>query len=128
MSSKMKLSSKATQDLEFLSNRLNMKRNVICRMALGYSLGMDVAPEFDEDYSGQEFNKPTIIPTDEPIIMALVTMHFQKKINSEDFFSVYVRAEIIRGIECMTRLYSEVNSPTVFMDFICTNRGEIKFP
>lgn len=123
MSSKMKLPSEATQHLDYLSTHLNMKRFIICRMALGYSLGIDCPPDFDDDCTGQEFNKSTILGNEETIINALVTSHFGKRIPSDELFSTYIRAEIIRGIGMLYREYVSVNSPTQLIEDICRRNG-----
>jgi DNA sulfur modification protein DndE len=120
MSSKLKLSTDATTKLEFLSSRLNLRRNIICRIALGMSLNVDKPPSIENaDYNGQEFNKSTIIGLDELIITALIADQFGKFIDPEDFFSVYVRAEVMRGLDTMSDLYTITNSPVDFIQRLC---------
>lgn len=125
MASKMKLSVKATSDLDEMANNLDLRRNVVCRIAIGMSLRDCTPPDLDDsDYGGVEFNKPTIIGTDEQILMALLTHHFNKKIDAEDFFSTYVRAEIIRGLSMMVSEYRKINSPIEYMEKLIGATGE----
>ena len=126
MASKMKLSVKATSDLDEMANNLDLRRNVICRIAIGVSLSKNDPPDLDDsDYGGVEFNKPTIVGTDEQILMALLTYHFNKKIDAEDFFSTYVRAEIIRGLSMMVSEYRKINSPIEYMEKLVGATGEL---
>lgn len=125
MASKMKLSVKATSDLDEMANNLDLRRNVVCRIAIGMSLRDCTPPDLDDsDYGGVEFNKPTIIGTDEQILMALLTHHFNMKIDAEDFFSTYVRAEIIRGLSMMVSEYRKINSPIEYMEKLIGATGE----
>ena len=126
MASKMKLSVKATSDLDEMANNLDLRRNVICRIAIGVSLSKNDPPDLDDsDYGGVEFNKPTIVGTDEQILMALLTHHFNKKIDAEDFFSTYVRAEITRGLSMMVSEYRKINSPIEYMEKLVGATGEM---
>ena len=126
MASKMKLSVKATSDLDEMANNLDLRRNVVCRIAIGVSLRERTPPDLDDsDYGGVEFNKPTIVGTDEQILVALLTHHFNKKIDAEDFFSSYVRAEIIRGLSMMVSEYRKINSPIEYMEKLVGATGEL---
>ena len=121
MSIKLKISKKTADELDFLSDALNLRRNVICRMAIGISLSDPKPPDISiEDSSGQEFNKPTIMGTDESTFKALISQHYGKKISDEDFFSTYVRAEITRGVHMMFERYRRVNSQVQFFEELCT--------
>ena len=125
MASKMKLSVKATSDLDEMANNLDLRRNVVCRIAIGVSLRDRTLPDLDDsDYGGLEFNKPTIVGTDEQVLMALLTQHFNKKIDAEDFFSTYIRAEIIRGLSIMVSDYHKINSPVEYMERLVGATGE----
>ena len=108
-----------------MANNLDLRRNVVCRIAIGMSLRDCTPPDLDDsDYGGVEFNKPTIIGTDEQILMALLTHHFNMKIDAEDFFSTYVRAEIIRGLSMMVSEYRKINSPIEYMEKLIGATGE----
>ncbi len=120
MSSKMKISKKTSEQLDFLADSLKLRRNVICRMAMGISLNQDVPPSIDfEDSAGQEFNKPTILGTDESLFVALVTQHYGRKISEDEMFSTYMRAEISFGINALYNQYRRVNSPVQFFETLC---------
>jgi len=128
MSSKMKISQKTSEQLDYLADALKIRRNIICRMALAASLDQNDAPStMFEDSSGQEFNKPTILGTDEPLFVALVTQHYGKRIPDDEMFSTYMRAEISNGIGILYTLYRRVNSPVQFFETLCnhSNGNEI---
>ncbi len=125
MSSKLKLSEKTSQELDFLSSSLDLRRNIICRMALGISLNALEPPEIvAEDSLGQEFNRPTILGVDDSLFSILVSQHYGKKIPEDDMFSKYMRAEISNGIHTLYRHYKKVNSPSQFFEDLCLYRGE----
>lgn len=126
MASKMKLSAKATSDLDEMANNLGLRRNIVCRIAIGVSLSDNTPPSLDDsDYGGLEFNKPTIVGTDEQILTALLTHHFNTKIDAEDFFSTYLRAEIIRGLSMMVSEYRRINSPIEYMERLVGATGDM---
>ncbi len=125
MSSKMKLSEKTSQELDFLSSSLDLRRNIICRMALGISLNDPEAPAIiAEDSLGQEFNRPTILGVDDSLFSIMVSQHYGKKISEEDMFSKYIKAEISNGVHILYRHYKRVNSPSQFFEELCLLRGE----
>ena len=116
MSSKLKLTRESTEQLDQLSSNLSLRRNIVCRLAISASLIDDVSPTIEmDDLSGQEFNKSTILGTDEQIFTVLITQHYGTRIPDEVFFSKYVRAEIINGLSKLSKLYRQTNSPVVFM-------------
>ena len=120
MSSKMKISQKTSEKLDYLADSLRIRRNILCRMAMAVSLDQEEAPSIEfEDSSGQEFNKPTILGTDESLFAALVTQHYGKRIPDDEMFSTYMRAEISNGIGILYALYRRVNSPVQFFEELC---------
>ncbi len=125
MSSKLKLSQVATQQVELLSKNLGLRRNIICRMAIGISLNVPNPPKDETDTSGQEYNQSTILGTDESILKILITNHYGHRIDPDQFFSTYVRLEIIRGLDIMSKMYSKINSPTEFMNMYCQKQDEM---
>ena len=126
MSSKMKLSKNSSSELDYLSTVLGLRRNIICRMALGLSLNEKNPPAIiDDDSMGQEFNKPTILGTDEGMFSILTSQHYGKRISEEEMFSKYMRAEISFGIHLLYERYKALNSPIQFFEELCDCRGEI---
>ena len=119
MSSKLKLSKVATQQVDALSKVLGLKRNIICRIALGMSVNLENPPNDEKDTSGQEFNQSTIVGVDEMILTALIANQYKCRIDPDKFFSIYVRLEIVRGLDLMYKIYMRINSPTEFMKEIC---------
>ncbi len=116
MSSKLKLTKESTEQLDQLSSNLSLRRNIVCRLAISASLVDDVPPAVNiDDISGQEFNKSTILGTDEQVFNALITQHYGVRIPDDVFFSKYVRAEIINGLDKLSRLYRQTNSPVDFL-------------
>lgn len=116
MADKLKLSTQSSDQLNFLSNRLNLKRNLICRMALSISLSKKEPVSFGitTDTEGYEFNKSTILGPDETFFKAL-SAFVQKKAADSDFFNIIVRNHIENGLEIMYSDYQKVNSPVGYL-------------
>ena len=123
MADKLKLTKETADKLNFLSTRLNMRRNVICRIAIGMSFSQSTPVEdhLIGDTQGYEFNRATVMGSEEYIFMAIAT-HIQGHTLSEDiFFNVIVRNHIERGIAKLLEDYERTNSPTDFVKKLLTN-------
>lgn len=116
MADKLKLSTHSSDQLNYLSGRLNLKRNLICRIALSISLskGAPVPATIKTDSEGYEFNKPTILGPDETLFKAL-TCYVQNEPANNDFFNITVRNHIENGLEIMFSDYQKINSPVGFL-------------
>lgn len=116
MADKLKLSEQASERLNFFSSRLSLKRNVVSRIALSVSLSLEepVSSTLETDTDGYEFNKSTIIGPDETMFRAMISF-VQNESIGEDFFNIYVRNHIERGLEKMSNDYQNINSPVNYM-------------
>ena len=72
MSNKLNLSEEATTEISLLSSRLNLKKHTLCRLAIAISLIDDRETNYAKDTSGQEFNRSTIMGSDESIFLAMI--------------------------------------------------------
>lgn len=117
MTKKLKLSSEKSDQLNYLSNRLDIRRNIVCRMAIGRSLAMkkSIKDFKTEDNSGFEFNRYTLTGEYDDIFKALVLQHEKKRIGDEQYFSRCLRNHIERGIGLLHEEYQKVNSPIEFL-------------
>ena len=125
MSSKLKISEKSSKELVTLSMKLNLRRNIICRLAIGKSLSekdsvRDIKPE---DNAGFEFNRYTLTGDQDVLFKALIIQHEKKKISDINYFSNYVRNHIERGLTLLSDEYSRINSPIEFLIGLVSNRG-----
>ena len=116
MADKLKLSKRSSEYLNFLSVRLNLKRNLICRIAICVSLNSNepVSESIENDTDGYEFNKSTVIGPDEVLFKALSSF-VQKKPSDSNFFNIVIRNHIERGLEKLFENYQTINSPVDFM-------------
>lgn len=116
MADKLKLSNDSSDKLTFLSNRLNIKRNLVCRLAISVSVaqGKMVDTTINSDTDGYEFNKSTIFGPDE-IYFKAVVCYVQQKAADSDFFNIIIRNHIENGINLMYDDYQIVNSPTGYL-------------
>ncbi len=117
MANKLKISTERSKQLEFLSTRLGLRRNIICRLAIGRSLiePSSVSGYKSKDSSGTEFNRYTLTGDLDDVYKALVIQHEKKRMSDEDFFAKYLRNHIERGIEILYEEYQKVNSPIEFI-------------
>ncbi|MBN1859836.1 MAG: DNA sulfur modification protein DndE [Candidatus Thermoplasmatota archaeon] len=117
MKNKLRISETATEQLTFLSNRLDLKRNIICRLAVAESLTVDEPVENYslKDRKGLEFNRPTLTGDQDLIFKTLIIQHEKKQIDDDTFFSKYFRNHIERGIDMLYKDYQKVNSPINFL-------------
>lgn len=122
MADKLKLSKKSSEQLNFLSNRLDLKRNVICRIAISISLAESkpVSTEIQTDTDGYEFNKSTIYGPDELIYRA-VGSYIQNESAGPDFFNIIIRNHLENGLEIMESQYETINSPVEFLSRFILN-------
>lgn len=117
MKNKLRISETATQQLTFLSNRLDLKRNIICRLAVAKSLTIDDPVEnyIPADSKGLEFNRPTLTGDQDLLFKTLIAQHEKKPIDDDTFFSKYFRNHIERGIDILYNDYQKVNSPVEYL-------------
>ena len=117
MQSKLKLSKDSSSKLDSLSSKLNLRRNIICRLAIGMSLvkdstAIDIEPL---DNNGFEFNRYTLTGEHDNFFKLLIVQHEGKKMDDDLYFSKYLRNHIERGIELLYEEYQRINSPTEFL-------------
>jgi len=116
----MKLSKNVSTQLESLSSKLDLRRNIICRMAIGESLIIrDSVKDYrPEDITGFEFNRYTLTGEYDLIFKALITQHEKKKINDRDYILIYLRNHIERGVKLLYKEYEKINSPIDFISYL----------
>ena len=119
MADKLKLSSESSDKLNFLSTRLNIKRNLVCRLAISISVSKKEAVEesIKTNTDGYEFNKSTIFGPDEIYFRAIVCF-VQNKAADSDFFNIVIRNHIENGLNIMYDDYQTVNSPVGYLSSI----------
>ncbi len=120
MQSKLKLSKDSSSKLDSLSSKINLRRNIICRLAIGRSLVdessvIEIEPL---DNNGFEFNRYTLTGEHDNFFKLLIVQHEGIKMDDDLFFSKYLRNHIERGIEILYDEYQRINSPTEFLLFL----------
>lgn len=115
MSSRLRISKKASEQLNHLSKRLDLRRNIVCRLAIGRSLAEkgSVKNMKPKDSAGFEFNRYTLTGEDDEIFKALVKQH-EKKLDDREYVSTFLRNHIERGIQFLYIEYQRINSPIDF--------------
>lgn len=125
MADKLKLSGESTEKLNYLSSNLRLRRNTICRIALGLSLSLENPPDITSaDQNGAEFNRSTIMGTDDSIFLAMSSQQAGEEIDSENFFNITVKSHITRGVKLLFETYEKINSPFEFFQMLCGGTEE----
>lgn len=120
MADKLKLSEESTERLNYLSSNLRLRRNTLCRIALGLSLSLDDPPDVTPtDQNGAEFNRSTIMGTDDSTFLAMSSQQTGEEVDPENFFNITVKSHIIRGVELLFKTYEKINSPFEFFQILC---------
>lgn len=117
MANKLKISTENSKKLEFLSNRLGLRRNIICRLAIGRSLNesASVSELKPLDSSGTEFNRYTLTGDLDDIYKALIIQHEKKRMTDDEYFNKFLRNHIERGVDLLYKEYEKINSPINFI-------------
>jgi len=117
MSNRLKISKESSKKLEYLSKRLGLRRNVVCRLAVGRSLAVKESVESfkPKDSAGFEFNRYTLTGEHDYVFKALVVQREGRRLSDNEYFSKYFRRHIERGIELLYSEYLKINSPIDFL-------------
>lgn len=125
MKNKLKISEDASKQLKILSNKLDLRRNIICRIAVAESLNNKKSIRTFEpaDSQGLEFNRYTLTGDQDLIFKSLIIQHEGKKIDEDEFFSVYFRNHVERGLDTLHKRYQKINSPVDFLLKLANNEN-----
>lgn len=117
MSTRLRLSKDASNKLNLLSIKLGLRRNIICRIAIGRSLDeKDSVRDLNiEDSSGFELNRYTITGEQDALFRALVYQHEKRRLHDFEYFLKYLRNHIERGVGMLFGEFNKVNSPIDFL-------------
>ena len=126
----MKLSKISSDMLNGLTINLDLKRNIVCRIALCKSLNkkQKVENHIISDSEGYEFNRSTIMSNDDLMFRSLVAFVQQERVGP-DFFNVIVKNHIEQGLSIMEEEYQRINSPVNYLiQLIDTNNTTQQLP
>lgn len=126
MTNKLKISEKNSEKLDDLSKRLYIRRNIVCRLAIGRSIAEE---DFEEDFfnnefqdsDGYEFNLYTLTGEYDKYYKALIVQAHGKNISDEDYSKKYLKEHIERGIALLFKEYQRVRSRTTFFKKLANN-------
>lgn len=126
MNSKLKISKSNSDKLDDLSKRLYLRRNIVCRLAIGRSIAennYDSSSFHDikRDNDGYEFNLYTLTGEYDIYYKALIVQAHGKNISDENYSKKYLREHIERGLELLFKEYQRVGSRTTFFKKLAEN-------
>ena len=123
MATKVKLSHDNSTKLQFLSNRLDLRRNLVARIAICYAIN-EPELEFEEDIdsNGIEFNRITITGKYDSVLRLLLCEREGRLILDEEYFPKIFKAYLEEGIGLIYSEYMKINSPGEFFQHILTGK------
>ncbi|MBR0576971.1 DNA sulfur modification protein DndE [Proteiniclasticum sp. BAD-10] len=101
MKYKMNLSKDAEVLLRGISNNFGLTPNIICRYALIFSLKDDGPLDFEMDNKGIEFQRYTLTGEYDVLFRELIKSRENRQINDDDYFSLYLKAHIEKGLRIL---------------------------
>lgn len=117
MSTKLKLSKESSNKLDYLSNRVGLRRNLLCRIAMGKAIAEGKLFEkiIASDSAGYEFNRYTLTGDRDELYKALVVQHENKIISEEEYLPKYLKYYIEEGLHILHSDFQRINSPSEFL-------------
>ncbi len=114
---RLRISKDATHRLQMLKGKTGLTPNILCRIALIYSLNEPRIPDPSRyDNEGQEFNRSTLFGEWDPLYIAMMKMRLlEDGLDPEKEFLSQLTAHINRGV---FSIYSIVKSLTDLRDLI----------
>lgn len=111
----MNLSKEAEELLRGINTNFGITPNILCRYAAILSLKDSSDLRFDYDSKGIEFQRYTLTGDYDVLFRELIKNKEKKYISDDDYFGVYLKAHIERGIR---KLVSEINLTGSFDKFV----------
>ncbi len=115
MKYKMNLSKEAEELLRGINTNFGITPNILCRYAVILSLKDNSNLKFDFDSKGMEFQRYTLTGDYDVLLRELIKNREKRYLSDDDYFGVYLKAHIERGIR---KLVSELNLSGSFDKFV----------
>jgi|GEM_PF-419954 len=128
MSKKIIISEDTSEKLDSLSRKLGLRRNILCRLAIGKSLeDSDSVKDLEpEDSEGYEFNRYTLTGEKDDLFKALIIQHEGSGLEEGGYFTNYVRNHVERGIKELHGIFLKSSSKKDFFSKIINLRTNNK--
>jgi len=128
-SNKLQLSKLATKELDHLSARLDLRANIVCRLAIGRSLSIKASvkgyqrmveeEKGTDDVIPKEFNRFTLTGEEDDLYKILIYQHEfecnKVKIPENQYYRGFFQLHMERGLDSLYYEYQRVNSPVRFL-------------
>lgn len=132
LTSKLRISEEVSEKLDELSRKLGLRRNIVCRIAVGRSVSEGKFEEKTlddfvfEDSNGYEFNRYTLTGEYDEYFKALIVEAQGKSMSDEDYFTQYLRKHIERGIRIMYKEIQRVGSKYTYLNKLANSETIIE--
>lgn len=96
---------------------MGLRRNIVCRIAIGQSLKTpgSVSVQELENEDGFEFNRYTLTGEYDSVFMALIVQDVGENLTDQEYFQTYLRNYIEQGVATLHEEYQKINSPVEFL-------------
>lgn len=98
---KVKVSRSSTSKLTVLRRRTGITPNLLCRVALCYSMEREALPSLDFDEDGKELNRYSLTGKWDSAFRSLLIERFVKDEIGFDEAELYLKAHLNRGISLL---------------------------
>lgn len=114
---RLRTSVKCQKTLEDLKQRTNITPNILCRYAISLSILEDTPVDINKvkDTNGQEFNRQILTGHYDSIFKAMIVQKEKEPLSDEEYFPVYIKAHIERGVELLKNNYDLTGSKEKFL-------------
>lgn len=104
---RLRTSAKCQRTLAELQSKTNITPNILCRYAISLSVLEDTPVDIDKvkDNSGQEFNRQILLGKYDTVFKAIISQKEGRHLADEEYFPVYTKAHIERGVELLKNTY-----------------------
>lgn len=104
---RLKTSAKCQSTLADLQSKTNITPNILCRYAISLSVLQDTPVDIDQvkDSTGQEFNRQVLTGKYDSVFKAIISQREGRHLEDEEYFPIYIKAHIERGVELLKSNY-----------------------
>ena len=120
---KLRVSRSSTSKLSVLKRRTGLTPNLICRIALCFSLESSGLPALDFDEEGSEFNRYTLTGDWDLLFVALLIERLHKDgLDISQDGLLYLKAHLNRGV---SMVHSRVKDLPDFLKLYSESKGDM---
>lgn len=112
MGSKLFSSGRSGETLDILSRETGLDFVALGRIAISMSIRLDTSPERSTNISGKEFNRYSLLGSDETLFRALLSVRESKRLTDDEFYSnaSFIKDHLDRGCMQLSDILGEAGN------------------